>query len=423
MVKQLDELKKDLEKQYGVNIEEFLMMYADNVNLKAIIKHFDVSPWYIKMVAATLNLRFAKKHRRGDIAMFMLRSNDKADDDLMLTLKDKEEALEQLSSEFIIQAKTLVRTRRQANILRKDLRDSSASEGIYSFIGEAVKSVEPMGRPKGVPTVNYNADGKIQFAVLSDLHAEEIVDNAQVPTGDYSWEIMESRVKQIFSSLLEMNQGFKLLDLYILGDLISGFIHGSDVNASKHPIIALTSLAELLAEQIALVSPTYLKVRIFTTTGNHDRLTDNPSIINKSYDFSYLLYKLMESHLMNYENVEFDISETGLGVVPIGKNLNTYVGISHGDQVSSGANKSADLKTIEFFRGTMGVDVHHLIQGHYHVPSISALGARGFSITNGSLIGPGSYSHVKGFIPTPWSQFIGVWGSNGNLETLHTISD
>jgi len=118
-----------------------------------------------------------------------------------------------------------------------------------------------------------------------------------------------------------------------------------------------------------------------------------------------------------------EISESGIAVAKIGKNRDLCVGLSHGDQISSGVSKTADLKALEFFRGTVGVDVQHLIQGHFHVPSLTALGARGFSLTNGSLIGPGNYSHVKGFVPTPWSQFTGVWGADGSLVSINIVGD
>jgi len=277
-MRQIELLKEDLAKQYGVNIEDFLTAYEEGMKLKEMPNHFETSIWNIKMVASTLNLRLAQKHRSNDITMLGVRSNDKVDDDLIGKLKEQEDFLDQLNHDYAVQAKALIRNRHQTNYLRKALRNASASEGVYNFISEVVKEVTPIKRPKQSPRVKVTNEGKIQFAVLSDFHCEELVDSAQVPSGEYSWGIMESRVKKIFSELLINNSGFATLDFYILGDMINGFIHGSDVNASRHPIVALTNLSELLAEELAKISLSYNELRVFTTTGNHDRLNDEPSI-------------------------------------------------------------------------------------------------------------------------------------------------
>lgn len=417
-MKQVDKLKESLEAKMGLDINFFIELYQEGTRLEDIVRIMESTPWKIKLIGSTLNLRFARKYREHDLNYLSIRNQDNADETLLMKIEELTSNLDQLSDDFTTQNRALVRSRNQTNILRRGVREEAATDSVYDFISKVVESVTPIPTPEvtDIEARRYPISD-IKFMVLSDIHAEEVVDSSQVPTGEYSWDIMTKRVKTVFYEVLGNQKGWQTLDIYILGDLISGFIHGSDVNTSKHPILALTGLAELLASEIARVARDYPEVRVYTTTGNHDRLGNNPSIINKSYDFSFLLYKLMESHLSNQANVSIEISGTGLCVVPIGSERETYIGLSHGDQVSGGS-----LKTIEFFRATMGVDVHHLVQGHYHVPKIEALGARGFCITNGSVIGPGSYSHVKGFIPTPWSQTVGVWGSDGEMKEITLVT-
>ena len=422
-MKQIEMLKKDLEIQYGINIEEFLDAYQNNVKLKDMLIHFDTTPWVMKTLAAALNLRMARKYRSGDLNMLLLRDSDEADTVLMQKLSAQDGALEQLSTDHVNQHAELLRSRDRVNFLKRGLREAARTETIFEFIDDAVKAVQPMKAPRVKPRVaTNNIEGTTRFMVLSDLHCEEVVEPKQVPSGEYTWDIMTERLHRVFYKAVHEADLKDNLHVYLLGDVINGFIHGNAENASKHPIVAITELAELIAGHLASATDVYDDISLYTVTGNHDRLGEAPGVLNKSHDFSYLLYKLIEAHLANYTGIHIEISESGLLVAPVGKDKDIFVGLGHGDQISGGRGEASDLKAIEFYRATYGVDITHMVQGHFPVPKVSSLTSRGYCITNGSLIGPGSYSHVKGFIPTKWSQFIGVWGADGSLETISPIS-
>ena len=421
-MKQIESLKKDLEAQYHIDIDEFLEAYESNVKQIDMLTHFNTTPWVLKTISAALNLRMARKYRAGDLNMLLLRDSDEGDDALMQKLAEKDGILEQLSTDFVNAHSELLRSRARTNFLKQGLREAARSESIYEFIDEAVKAVQPMTPPKNtMAPAAYNAEPKTQFTMLSDLHCEEVVEAEQVPSGRYSWDIMLQRLDLVFEETYKDAEGKDKLHLYLLGDMINGFIHGNAENATKHPIVAITELAEVIAQHIARGAYIYSQIEVYTVTGNHDRLGESPAVLNKSHDFSYLLYKLIEAHLGAYPNVYIEISESGLAFAELANGK--VVGIGHGDQIGGGKSQAGDLKLIEFFRATYGVELTHMVQGHYHVPSMNSLSSRGYCITNGSLIGPGSYSHVKGFIPTPWSQFTGVWGADGSLETISPISD
>ena len=116
-MKQIESLKKDLEAQYHIDIDEFLEAYESNVKQIDMLTHFNTTPWVLKTISAALNLRMARKYRAGDLNMLLLRDSDDADGELMKKLSKQDDALEQLSTDHVNQHAELLRSRDRVNFL------------------------------------------------------------------------------------------------------------------------------------------------------------------------------------------------------------------------------------------------------------------------------------------------------------------
>ena len=423
-MKQLESLIQHLEARYHINIEQFLKMYSANKTTEEIKQHFNTSQWAVRAVASALNLRMSKQFRTHDLSMFYTRYGDKASDKLIQEIDSLQSALDQLSHDLLIKDKALLRERARLRGYRKLERELVKGEDIANLIEQIAEAhVSPVELyVKPVIASAPSQKDTVQFAVLSDLHAESLVTKEEVgEVNEYSWETMVQRLRSVFAHLTNSHSELDVgLHIYLLGDLISGIIHDALEATSKHPVEAIALLSELMAFEIAKLIPQYQFIQIFAVSGNHERLTQQMKSENKGFDFGYLLYKLIEAKLKPFDSVNLQTSTTGLIVAPLPNNK--YAGLHHGDHFrGSTGDLNRALRIKEAFR-QQGTDVDHLIQGHTHCPQVTALPTKGVEIVNGSLIGTNQYSHTNGFIGIPWGQFIGRWGIKGNAVDLTLVN-
>jgi len=419
-MKQLDALKKDLESQYNIPIEEFLYLYAEGMKLKALIKHFNTSPWQVKMVGSTLNLRFARKYRQGDLAMLTLRSNDKADDSLIVQLKEQAASLEQLSADYVTQAKALIKTRQQANILRSSLRKESNIETLQESLLETLISTSSKQSTKINLQVTTPESTRFNHhtssLLLSDLHAEELVTAEDVgKANQYNWRIMEERLAQVFSAWFTSLRGEKRGIVFLGADFFSGIIHQSLENATLPIAEAIVQLADLLSGYILTASDIFPELEVLFINGNHSRISENIKSAKKGFDFEYLFAQLLKSKL---PKVSFSISTTGYVATTIGTKV---VGLHHGDHFRGPVfGEARTFKVYEMFKAVLGIEVDTILQGHTHNFSHHNT-HRGHYIVNGSLIGSNAYGVTNGFSAIRASQTIITFEPSGEVENVRQV--
>jgi hypothetical protein len=234
-----------------------------------------------------------------------------------------------------------------------------------------------------------------QAAVLSDWHGGEVVLPAEVGgLNEFNWTILEQRVEEIGDSLL----GFKRvrppltgLDLWFLGDMVSGNIHDELSQTNEFPVAEQSVKAgQLMATLVSRLAPHYPELHCVGIPGNHAR-TQKPHASKRVFDsWDWTAYQFAAAATGHHKNVTWDIP-------PAGTVVRTVAGMNfllwHGDGVRSSmpgvpaggvARRTNELRKQY---AEIGIKLDGLVCGHFHSANMWA----GNVFVNGSLIGTNEF--------------------------------
>ena len=199
-------------------------------------------------------------------------------------------------------------------------------------------------------------------------------------------------------------------NVLVTGDLISGDIHQElqVTNAFPAPV-QVVKAAEVLAEQMALISQAFSIVRVhFIGADNHGRLTKKPQAKQEGMNsFNYLVGVLAEAYLSQHINIDFNIYPMYEKVVQVG-NRNYLITHGHGIRGwggypwygvdrKMGKEAQARMRAImEEHSKLREIGFHKFVFGHYHTnvetemymccPSVQ--GTDAYDHQNGRFSGP-----------------------------------
>jgi predicted phosphodiesterase len=248
--------------------------------------------------------------------------------------------------------------------------------------------------------------------MLSDLHAAEIVSALETDNfGEYNFEIFCLRMQELFDSIIRITDiqrkgGAKLdvLNVFSLGDLISGEIHLELLRTNEFPLITSAfQVSTVLAQFLAKLSVHFKEIKFYGVNGNHDRLTQEKVMKGRYDDTARIIYETLPLLTAKYSNIKYTIPKSPFTVVNV---YDWKYLLTHGDLKISGAvytgmeKLNKEFQMIYMKRG--GFDL--LCTGHYHNPA-SLDGV----LMNGALVGAGEYSMLNvRKITTPSQKFFGV---------------
>lgn len=231
--------------------------------------------------------------------------------------------------------------------------------------------------------------------LLSDLHASSKTTLLETDgLAEYSFEVFTLRMQKLLDSIVSITDiqragGARLdvLNVFALGDLISGIIHPELILTNDMQLVqSCMQVSLVIAQFIAKLSTIYKQVKFTGISGNHDRLEKNKVIKTKWADFSRIIYESISLLTQNYKNIQFDIPQSPFTIVKI---YEWKYLITHGDcgvkgNIVGGVEKLYK-EFQELYRTRGGIDL--LICAHYHQP-VSVDGA----LINGSMCGGDEYS-------------------------------
>jgi hypothetical protein len=231
--------------------------------------------------------------------------------------------------------------------------------------------------------------------VLSDLHAAEVVSASETDNfAEYNFEIFCLRMQELLDSIIRIADiqrkgGAKLdiLNVFSLGDLISGEIHLELLRTNEFPLITSAfQLSSVLAQFLAKLSTHFKEIRFFGVGGNHDRIAKEKFMKGRYDEISRIIYETLPLLTKRYKNIKYSAPKSPFMIANI---YDWKYLLVHGDMKISGAvyggmeRLSREFKDMYRDRGNF----HKMVVGHYHNPAdLDGV------IMNGSLIGGSEYS-------------------------------
>jgi hypothetical protein len=274
----------------------------------------------------------------------------------------------------------------QIESYKATVRDLESQLGVVEALDApmsgAAMSVEPS-----------KASQSVAFALASDWHVEETVENKSVNgLNRFDLEVADQRIRRFFSSVVTLTEverhGTKIdtCVLWLGGDLMSGYIHEElQETNSLSPTETLLWLRERLASGIALLADNFSKVIVATNYGNHGRTTKKPRhATGYRNSYEWLLYRMMSQEPQ--DKVSWAVSDSYFNYLDI---YGRTVRLHHGDSLSyqggiGGLTIPVEKAIASWNKGRVAdLDVF----GHWHQQQQNPKWT-----SNGSLIGYNAYA-------------------------------
>jgi len=337
----------------------------------------------------------------------------------------------QKKEELVEKYKEVELLREQNRYLKKInkhlIKELSEVNTVISFIQENLKSFEPVPVPP--PQIPDNKVVESVVCLFSDWHIGEVIKKSEVNgLNEYNFEIFTKRLEYLITKIIKFTKKnmvahvFDELNIFFLGDMVSGIIHDDLVETNQMSIVEQTMLGAYVTAQALLeLAMNFPKVRVYCIVGNHGRLKRTKYAKRKQVDnWDFIFYHFLKLFLDKQKNVEFHIPESTTAVVEVKGHL--FV-LFHGDTIRRwmdipfyGINRTA-LKHIEL-GASQGKFYRYFVMGHHHQKISYQEGLGGERIMNGCLSGISEYAYQFPLVSKPVQLMFAVHEKYGKTWEL-----
>ena len=282
---------------------------------------------------------------------------------------------------------------------RKVLRDFSRIEVLQEYIEQKLDEREP----RDFKMCEYKiSKGNEASILVSDLHCGAKVDNI---FNYYDVEVMRERLKELATKTIKFakRDNISHLNVEILGDVITGIIHGSTIAQSQEDIIdQIFDGTETLIDFVKLLRENIPNVKVFVVYGNHGRGHSNKTDGANSENYERLIAPYMRKE---FRNTDIKVIDGGyedfiLYQLKDGRNI----------VITHGTNDSPNNANRDFTK-LLGKDIFEVHMGHLHdVKETNG------TVVNGTVMGGDDYSISKRFQPKS-EQVMKVYYTDGDTAT------
>ena len=341
---------------------------------------------------------------------------------------------DELRSKYSEEVQELKRQLREKEEYINNYRgDHGKLEVFFSRVMDEIRPIEPaqiVFKPKSKPGSQVTAVMQVSDGHMGAVQVPDEIEGLN----EFDPEICTLRqmdYTERFLHWVEMHrQAYQINRLAVLvtGDLISGDIHQELQTTNAFPApVQVVRAAEVLAQQIAAISPHFEQVDIhFITEDNHARLTKKPQAKEAGLNsFNYLVGYIAQSLVSKHENVNFNLYPMYEKVVHVGGRQ--YL-ISHGHglvgwmgipwySINRHVGKEATNRMqviMSDINRARDIGFHKYIFGHWHTPFDHPL----YSCC-GSISGTDAYDHKQGRYSPPSQSSWLVHPKHGEFDRIN----
>lgn len=258
---------------------------------------------------------------------------------------------------------------------RKYLRDFSRIESLMEYIDTKLDQRNPIQFIK-CPYVIPN--GNEASALISDLHVGATVDSN---FNYYDVDVLKSRMNELADKIICFckRDNVSHINLELLGDFVTGIIHGSTIAQAQEDIIDQIFIAcDTIEAFIKKIYEEIPSIKVFIEYGNHGRIHRNKSDGANKENFERLIAPYLRKDL---RHTDIQVIDGGYeDFITYKLNDGRIIVVTHGtnDSINNANNVFSKL---------LGVDVFEVHMGHLHNP----MEGNGVTV-NGSIMGSDDYS-------------------------------
>lgn len=260
---------------------------------------------------------------------------------------------------------------------RKYLRDFSRVDVLKEYLEQQLNDRQPISFRK---CYNSYIGQNEAVSLVSDIHYGATVDSI---FNQYNTDIAKERLELLANKIIDTckRNDVNTLHIGLLGDFITGIIHGSTIAQAQEDLIdQIINVSNLLSYFCGYIAEQIPNVNVYVVYGNHERSTQGKSDRAYKENFGRLIAVILKKDLKNICKVIDNGYEDFVQFVL--KNGKTVV-------MTHGTNDSVESAN-ENFSKLLHTDVYRVYMGHLHDVKES----RG-TLVNGSIMGGDDYSISK----------------------------
>lgn len=291
---------------------------------------------------------------------------------------------------------------------KEAIKDLAFQDNVIKVMKENIQAIRPVQPPKKLVFAKKTKTEETAVLCLGDLHIGEVVDSEETGgINHYDLDVFRYRLQFLAETVVDIirnkmvGYNIKNLEIFGLGDYISGMIHSELVETSggKNIIDWLNFGSVVLAQFVQELAMEFEKITISCIVGNHGRLHQKPRFKNRYINFDYIMANQWSLLLQNQKNVSFNIPKSFYYIRNVeGHNFL----LLHGDN-----NKSwMGIPWYSIKRNTTSLSeilnndnekIYSVCMGHFHQNGSLDTCFGGQIILNGSMVGGNEYSLGKMF--------------------------
>lgn len=258
---------------------------------------------------------------------------------------------------------------------RKYLRDFSRVESLMEYIDKKLDEREPIT----VKPCSYSIpNGNEACVLVSDIHFGATVESV---FNYYDTDIANDRLNELADKTIALckKDSVSHLNIEILGDAISGIIHGSTIAEGQEDVIdQILNVCDALERFIKKLAENIESISVFSVYGNHGRVHANKSDGSNKENFERMIAPILRK---DFRNSNISITDGGyedfvLYQLRDGRNIV----LSHG-------TKDNKVSANRIFTKLLGIDIFECHIAHYH----DFADGNGTTV-NGSVMGDDAYA-------------------------------
>lgn len=192
------------------------------------------------------------------------------------------------------------------NRLKNEVKELTRESSLFKELSNVIESLPVI---TNIPEyIKPSKKGKIvenAILLLSDSHADQIITSERVQgLEDYNFKVACKRAERIVDTTIThlrdnlVGYEFECLNIFSLGDLVSGEIHGAIHHSQwQNSIKSSLAVGELFANMILDLSKYFPKINYIAVSGNHGRRSLKKDFKGAHENWDYLVAMTIKSRL------------------------------------------------------------------------------------------------------------------------------
>lgn len=315
----------------------------------------------------------------------------------------------QVTAEAKLEGKLRASSRQKLDTDRKYRAIQDENARLRQSRDDALEITNYRPKPKAIKCDRRRKDGEATaFALLSDVHCEELVPKEKVNyLNEHTPDISKRRVHRFHELVIEMIRAERQLTkinnlvLWWGGDFFTSDMHGAPT--AFPPMVAAMFAQDMLADGLKFLinNEPKLKIHVVGSVGNHSR-KDTGKRVNKpleqEFSIEWMMYHNLKTIFEGYPNVTFQFDNSYQSYVTVYDKVIRFNHGHHDWRYNDGmGGVHGPLWKVITQKWDKQIKSDLTCVGHYHqyTPAASLQG-RNYMV-NGSTIGAAPYGMGFGY--------------------------